>query len=60
MSEKFRLDHQIGFQNMLYTKCINVITDSIGSSIILGSICTMCLHCIGKESKCSIKSCGRS
>ena len=23
-------------------------------------ICSMCLHCIGKESNCSIKSCGRS
>ena len=23
-------------------------------------ICSMCLHCLGKVSKCSIKSCGRS
>ena len=23
-------------------------------------ICSMCLHCIGKVSNCSIKSCGRS
>ena len=38
MSEKFRLDHKIGFQNTLYTKCINVIIDSIGPSIILRSI----------------------
>ena len=30
MSEKFRLDRTIGFQNMFYTKCINVIIDSIG------------------------------
>ena len=38
MSEKFRLDRKIDFQNMLYTKCINVIIDSIGPSIILRSI----------------------
>ena len=30
MSEKFRLDRKIGFQYMFYTKCINVIIDSIG------------------------------
>ena len=40
MSKKFRLDHKIGFQNMFYTKCINVIIDSIGPSIILRS--TLC------------------
>ena len=38
MSEKFRLDRKICFQNMFYTKCINVIIDSIGPSIILRSI----------------------
>ena len=38
MSEKFRLDRKIGFQNIFYTKCINVIIDSIGPSIILRSI----------------------
>ena len=38
MSEKFRLDRKIGFRNMFYTKCINVIIDSIGPSIILRSI----------------------
>ena len=38
MSEKFRLDHKIGFQNTFYTKCINVIIASIGPSIILRSI----------------------
>ena len=38
MSEKFRIDHKIGFQNMFYTKCINVIIESIGPSIILRSI----------------------
>ena len=38
MSEKFRLDRNIGFQNTFYTKCINVIIDSIGPSIILSSI----------------------
>ena len=38
MYEKFKLDRKIGFQNMFYTKCINVITDSIGPSIILRSI----------------------
>ena len=38
MSEKFRLDRKIGFRNMFYTKCINVILDSIGPSIILRSI----------------------
>ena len=38
MSEKFRLDRKIGFQNTFYEKCINVIIDSIGPSIILRSI----------------------
>ena len=38
MSEKIRLDRKIGFQNMFYTKCINVRIDSIGPSIILRSI----------------------
>ena len=38
MSEKFRLDRKICFQNTFYTKCINVIIDSIGPSIILRSI----------------------
>ena len=42
MSEKFRLDRKIGFQNTFYTKCINVVIDSIGPSIILRSI----LQCI--------------
>ena len=39
MSEKFRLDRRIGFRNTFYTKCINVIIDSNGPSIILRSIC---------------------
>ena len=38
MSEKFRLDRKIGFRNTFYAKCINVIIDSIGPSIILRSI----------------------
>ena len=38
MSEKFRLDRKIGFGNTFYTKCNNVIIDSIGPSIILRSI----------------------
>ena len=41
MSEKFRLDRKMGFQSTFYTKytkCINVIIDSIGPSIILRSI----------------------
>ena len=38
MSEKFGLDRKIGFQKKSYTKCINVIIDSIGPSIILRSI----------------------
>ena len=38
MSKKFRLDRMIGFQNTFKTKCINVIIDSIGPSIILRSI----------------------
>ena len=41
MSEKFRLDRKIGFQNKFYTKCINDIIDSIGPSIILRSIFQM-------------------
>ena len=39
MSEKFGLNRKIGFQNTFYTKCINVIIDSIGPLIILRSIC---------------------
>ena len=38
MYEKFRLDRKIGFQNTLHIKCINVIIDSNGPSIILRSI----------------------
>ena len=38
MPEKFRLDRIFCFQNTFYTKCINVIIDSIGPSIILRSI----------------------
>ena len=38
MSEKIRLDRKIGFRNTFCTKCINVIIDSIGPSIILRSI----------------------
>ena len=38
MSEKCMLGRKIGFQNTFYTKCINVIIDSIGPSIILRSI----------------------
>ena len=38
MSEKFRLDHKIGFQNMFYIKYVTVIIDSIGPLIILRSI----------------------
>ena len=41
--KKFRLDRKIGFQNMFYTKRINVIIDSIGPSIILRSIYFCCL-----------------
>ena len=43
MSKKFRLDRKIGFQNTFYTKCINVIIDSIGPSIILRSILLSCM-----------------
>ena len=39
MSEKFRLDRKINIRNTFYTKCINVIIDCIGPSIILRSIC---------------------
>ena len=38
MSEIFRIYRKIGFQNTFYTKCINVIIDRIGPSIILRSI----------------------
>ena len=38
MSEKFRLDRKIGFQNTFYAKSVNVTIDSIGPSIILRSI----------------------
>ena len=45
MSEKFRLDRKIGFQNTFYKKCINVIIDSIGPSIILRSIVLLTAVC---------------
>ena len=45
MSEKFRLDRKIGFQNTFYTKCINVLIDSIGPSIILRSIFCFLMSC---------------
>ena len=35
MSEKFRQHHKIGFQNMFYTKCNNIINDNIGILISL-------------------------
>ena len=38
VSEKFRLDRKIGFQNTFHTKCIKIIIDGIGPSIILRSI----------------------
>ena len=44
MPEKFRLDRKIGFLNMFYTKCINIIIDSIGPLIILRSICMGLSH----------------
>ena len=44
MSKKIRLDRKIGFQNMFYTKCTNVIIDSIGPSIILRSIFIMLIN----------------
>ena len=34
MSKQLRLDRKIGFRNTFYTKCINVVIDSIGPSII--------------------------
>ena len=43
MSEKFRLDRKIGFQNTFFTKCITIIIDSIGPSIILWSIFNACM-----------------
>ena len=44
MSENFRLDCKIDFQNMLYIKCINIIIDrSITlSGYILDKIVRMC------------------
>ena len=44
MSEKFRLDRKIGFQNTFNTKCINVIINSIGPSILLRSIYRLWQH----------------
>ena len=44
MSEKFRPDRKIGFQNMFYTKCINVtiILRSIYSCILATSRYNIC------------------
>ena len=49
MSEKFRLDRKIGFQNTFYIKCINVIIDSIGPSIILRSIFMHLMFCFERK-----------
>ena len=38
MSENIRLDRKFYFKNTFYTKCINIIFDSIGPPIILSSI----------------------
>ena len=38
MSKNLRLGRKIAFQNTLYTKCIKIIIDGIGHSIILRSI----------------------
>ena len=38
MAENFKRGRNIGFQNTFYTKCVNIIIDSIGPSIILKSI----------------------
>ena len=52
MSEKFKLDRKIGFQNTFNTKCINVKIDSIGRSIILRSknATYNCHGCADRES----------
>ena len=47
MSEKFRLDRKIGFQKTFYTKCTNVIIDSIGPLIILRSIFKDLIQTVG-------------
>ena len=58
MSEKVRLDRKIGFQNTFFTKCINVIIDSIGPSIILRSILlqtnSSCLYLTLSQTLCSL------
>ena len=58
MSKKFRLDRKIGFQNMLCTKCINVLVDSIGPSIILRSIyCTAQDQTVLKDIDADLRLC---
>ena len=37
MSERFRLDSEIDFQNKFYTKCNNIIVDSVGPRSIFTS-----------------------
>ena len=72
MSEKFRLDCKITFRNTFYTKCINVIIDSIGPSIILRSIFLLTvprwyffcgsfvlfMYCLSCFRVCSLMLCG--
>ena len=55
MSEKFRLDRKIGFQNIIFTKCINVIIEDIGPLIILRSIFTEKQDNLGLELQCILK-----
>ena len=47
-------------KNCLSSHCSHFAKNNFFLNQTLSCICSMCLHCIGKVSNCSIKSCGRS
>ena len=47
-------------KNCLSSHCCHFVKNHFFLNQTPSCICSMCLHCIGKVSNCSIKSCGRS
>ena len=47
-------------KNCLSSHCCHFVKNYFFLNQTPSCICSMCLHCVGKVSNCSIKSCGRS
>ena len=47
-------------KNCLFSQSCHFVKNYFFLNQTPSCICSMCLHCIGKVSNCSIKSCGRS